>query len=286
MATSPSACLNCGAALTGGYCARCGQKAVNPDPTLKGFLHETTHELTHWDGKIPATLKTLFLRPGVLTVDLLEGRRARWLTPLRVYLICSLAFFGGRVLLDEMGLRTLREMARVTLEQEDRIPGGPLTAEQRERIAQAPLGRILGVERLERAIADSKRLNREFDAVIPRAVFILLPLFALLTNVAWRKVQPRYPAHLYLALHIHAALFGALFLFSIIAGLLRSDGAALVAWLVFVCYSIWYGLTSFRRVFREAWPNTLLKAVAVGVAYWLCVAVVALSFLAFTVLRI
>jgi hypothetical protein len=65
MAGSTSAvCLNCGAALSGAYCARCGQKSTQPDLTLGGFLHETTHELTHWDGKIPATLKTLLLKPG------------------------------------------------------------------------------------------------------------------------------------------------------------------------------------------------------------------------------
>ena len=111
MASSlPAACLNCGAALTGAYCARCGQKATRPDLTLGGFLHETTHELAHWDGKVPATLKTLFLKPGQLTIDFLAGRRARWLSPLRVYLICSVAFFGGRLVLEEMGLRTLRDI--------------------------------------------------------------------------------------------------------------------------------------------------------------------------------
>src|SRR4051794_38334780 len=73
-------CLNCGAPLGGPYCAICGQKDPKPDLTLREFVHETTHELTDWDGKVPRTLKALVLRPGLLTIDYLSGRRARWLT--------------------------------------------------------------------------------------------------------------------------------------------------------------------------------------------------------------
>src|ERR1043166_7512458 len=46
-------CLNCGSPLTGEYCASCGQRRPHPDPTLREFVHETTHELTDWDGKVP-----------------------------------------------------------------------------------------------------------------------------------------------------------------------------------------------------------------------------------------
>ena len=82
MTESPTAaCLNCGRPLSGPYCAGCGQKKRDTDPTLREFLHETTAELAQWDGKIPGTLKTLFLKPGALTLDFLAGRRARWLSP-------------------------------------------------------------------------------------------------------------------------------------------------------------------------------------------------------------
>jgi hypothetical protein len=281
MPTTPS-CLNCGAALTGAYCAQCGQKAVNPDPTLKGFAHETTHELVHWDGKIPATLKTLFLRPGVLTVDFLEGRRARWLMPLRVYLICSLAFFGGRVLIDELGLRSTREMAGVSI----RGTGtGPLTPEERERVAEGLPARIFGVERLERAAADPKRFNRQFEQALPRAMFILLPVFALLTNLAWKTVHPRYPAHLYVALHLHAVAFGGMLLLSLVAGLSGSAALASLAGIAFLTYLVWYFLTTLQRVFHDSWPRTIFKAAMVGGVYGICLFLVGMSLLAYAVSR-
>jgi hypothetical protein len=279
----PAACLNCGAALTGAYCARCGQKAARADLTLSGFLHETTHELTHLDGKVPATLKTLFLKPGQLTIDFLAGRRARWLSPLRVYLICSVAFFGGRLVLEEMGLRTLRDMAQVSLDH--RTTTGPLTAEERAQLESGPLGRIFGADRLERAAADPKRLNRAINASLPRAMFVLLPIFALLTNLAWRKARPGYPAHLYAALHIHAAVFGAMLIFAMAVGFIPSDSVASVVFAVWLGYVVWYGLTALRHVFGDSWPLTLFKAAAVGIVYWVCFSAVALGLLAYQVLR-
>jgi Protein of unknown function (DUF3667) len=284
-ASLPAACLNCGATLTGAYCARCGQKAARPNLTLGAFLRETTQELTNWDGKVPATLRTLFLRPGRLTIDFLAGRRARWLTPLRVYLICSVALFAGRVLVDELGLRPMREMAGVSLERPDGATG-PLTPEERQQISEGLPGRILGVERLERALMDSRQFNRAFESTLPRAMFILLPVFALLTNLAWRRVRPRYPAHLYVALHIHAAIFGAMLILSIIVGFTRSDAIANALGLAFLGYVVWYGLTVFRRVFGDPWPQTILKGVAIAFIYFLCFIVVAMMLLVYAVSQI
>ncbi len=285
VASSSVSCLNCGATLAGPYCARCGQKAAHNDLTLGGFLHETTHELTHWDGKIPSTLKTLFLKPGQLTLDFLSGRRARWLAPLRVYLICSLAFFGGRVLLEEIGLHTTREMVGMSLTNDDGTPVRTLTAEEREQLENGPLGRIFGAERLERAVLDSKDVNRKFDAAIPRAMFVLLPIFALLTNLAWRKARPGYPAHLYAALHIHSVIFGALLVFSIVAGMIGSAAIGTILFLLFVGYIVWYCLSAFRLVFRDTWPKTIVKSAVVGGVYLACLALVGFGFLAYTMLR-
>ena len=45
------------------------------------------------DARLWRTLKLLFLRPGQLTVEFLEGRRARYLPPFRLYLISSVLLF-------------------------------------------------------------------------------------------------------------------------------------------------------------------------------------------------
>jgi hypothetical protein len=75
-----TACANCGASLSGVYCATCGQKAAPLDPTVGDFLHDLVHEIAHVDGKIVRSVRLLLTKPGFLTREYVEGRRA----PLRL----------------------------------------------------------------------------------------------------------------------------------------------------------------------------------------------------------
>jgi hypothetical protein len=282
-ASSSAACLNCGAPLAGAYCSRCGQKVARPDLTLAGFLHETTHELTHWDGKIPATLKTLLLRPGLLTRDFLEGRRVRWLAPFRVYLICSVAFFASKPVVEAITHRSARAVAGVTINADD--GSRTLTPEARQQLAEGLPARIFGIERLEAAAAQGPRLNRELDAAFPKAMFVLLPVFAVLTHLAWRKTRPGYPAHLYVALHIHAAVFAAMTILAIVIGFIPSDTVAAIASVVFIVYVGWYGLVALHWIFEDSWPKSIAKSVAVAAVYFLCVGVVSFALLIYAITR-
>ena len=59
------ACLNCGAQLSGPYCAQCGQQA-HVHRTLAAIWHDILHSVLHFDGKFWRTLPLLTLRPGEL----------------------------------------------------------------------------------------------------------------------------------------------------------------------------------------------------------------------------
>jgi hypothetical protein len=278
--TEPGACLNCGAELTGPYCASCGQKTPHVDVDLREFLQEATHELTNWEGKVPHTLKALFLQPGLLTLDFLAGRRARWLSPLRLYLICSLAYFVSDPLVESITHRSARELAKITVTS----PDGRLTLspEGREQIEGSQIGRIFGRERLERAIANYGEFDHALDTAYPKAMFLLLPLFALLTNVAWRDKMPRYPAHLYLALHLHAAWFGALAISTVVT-VFASTTWLIMFGFVALAYSVGYGLFALRRVFDESWGRTIAKAAAIGAVYSAFLYAVSLGMLGYAI---
>ena len=84
-----SQCANCGAALEGKYCSQCGQKVAPLNPTLGEFLHDLFHEIAHVDGKIITTLRYLITRPGFLSLEHFDGRRARYVAPIRLYLLLS-----------------------------------------------------------------------------------------------------------------------------------------------------------------------------------------------------
>lgn len=86
-------CLNCGAVLVGQYCGQCGQRATNRLISLWELMRDAFGDLFELDSRLWRTLVPLLVRPGLLTRDYLEGRRARYMPPFRMYLILSLIFF-------------------------------------------------------------------------------------------------------------------------------------------------------------------------------------------------
>ncbi len=86
-------CLNCGTALTGQYCGNCGQRARNRLISIWELTQEAFGDLLELDSRLWRTLIPLIVRPGKLTRDYLEGRRARFMPPFRTYLVLSIFFF-------------------------------------------------------------------------------------------------------------------------------------------------------------------------------------------------
>jgi Protein of unknown function (DUF3667) len=85
-------CANCDAPLAGNFCANCGQKAH----VHRSLLHvgeEFLHGITHFDGKAWQTLPLLVFRPGKLTRDYIEGRRARYIAPVPLFLLVVFLMF-------------------------------------------------------------------------------------------------------------------------------------------------------------------------------------------------
>jgi hypothetical protein len=87
------ACLNCGTALQGPFCHYCGQPDKNFMRFFPVLLRELLEDFVDWDSRFMRTIKPLLFRPGKLTRDYLDGRRFRYVPPLRLYIFSSIAFF-------------------------------------------------------------------------------------------------------------------------------------------------------------------------------------------------
>ncbi len=91
--THRRACLNCGTARMGEHCHACGQKA-HVHRSLSAFWHDLAHGVLHFEGKIWRTLPLLVLRPGELTRRYIEGERARFLSPVALFLFSVFLMFA------------------------------------------------------------------------------------------------------------------------------------------------------------------------------------------------
>lgn len=267
-------CRNCGASLHGSYCSQCGQYDAPPDPTLRDLIADAWDALTNLDGKVLTSVKLLLLKPGALTVEYLAGRRARYLAPFRLYLLCSVAFFllnsidKPRQDADPVGRRAV-EADSITAAMDSLARAGAVRGSGSERASRS---RSPFERRMERGVSKLKDgkwdLKATITAQMPNAMFALMPLYAALLALLYRSRRLRYPAHLVFALHAHAFLF-ALLAFDEIADLLSAVAPALdeaIAYAVVGALLVYYPV-AMRRVYGGRWGSTVARALLLGSVY-------------------
>jgi hypothetical protein len=243
-------CYNCGIRLTGPFCAACGQKVVPLTVTLHDFVHELTHETLHVDGRIFQSIRGLLLKPGFLTREYLEGRRARWISPIRLYLIFSVAYFAISAV---TGFRVGFNESHKSSGSNFSIRSIPQMSTTVEEDAHAEdEARKLGFA----SVADLRdAVNHAILAWIPRVMFLLLPLFAWLVALAYRRVDANYLHHLIFSVHVHAAWFAAAAIAKAVELLSYPVGQALQQ-LAFLFAGV-YAVLAFRRVYGRVRLSSL-----------------------------
>lgn len=204
MSDVPAHCSNCGKPLTGPYCARCGQKAQDHKRPLHTFFGELWGGLFTLDSRFWKTIRVLLTKPGFLTNAYNVGQRVRYVRPLRLYVILSIILFALLSLLDVEVIQ---------------ISAGPASqASATDSLAVVPLDSTPVVSAPDKApsppsvrrvffVEASKQveaLNADFMTRFPQVMFLLVPVFAELVKLCYRKASVYYMEHLIFALHIHA----------------------------------------------------------------------------------
>lgn len=86
-------CPNCGASYRGNFCPSCGQKA-HLHRSLAEIGHDIMHGVLHLDGKLWNTLPLLLFKPGDLTRRFIAGERAKFVSPMSMFLFTVFAMFA------------------------------------------------------------------------------------------------------------------------------------------------------------------------------------------------
>lgn len=157
-------CLNCGTALLGPHCHECGQ-AGHVHRSLGAIGHEILHGVAHFEGKLWRTLPMLAWRPGELTRRYIAGERARFVSPMAIFLFSIFAMFA---VFSFTGVSTPSDLSGFTVKPAAVIEQGRKEAEEKKAEAQARLAELAPGDarraRYERRIArveeDLKSLNQ------------------------------------------------------------------------------------------------------------------------------
>ena len=228
-----SECPNCQTQFDGAYCGNCGQRDLDLERPIWSLIADVIKETFEVDGRAWLTLRTLLGQPGRLTSDFLAGRRRMYTPPLRLYLVVSISFFVIVAWLAQGG---------VLLE-----PGQDPAFD---------------------AAVQAQFLSDD----LPRLMFVLLPVFALLMKGVYQRHL--YFNHLIFAIHLHTVGYLVLALMLPIENAANQYLALAIAQAVLLIFFIVYFVMAIRRVYASSWPIAALKSIAVLFGYMIVVSIV------------
>ena len=173
-AGADSNCLNCGALLDGAYCRQCGQKA-RVHRSVGAIVHDLIHGILHLDGKFWRTLPMLAWRPGELTRRYVHGERAKFVSPMAMFLFSVFLMFAVLSIyglsLTSLDVSSSGSQVRQGMEQARSEMAGELAelAEDRAAVARGEVVRHRGqpqsAAQVDARIADTRNSLAELDRV-------------------------------------------------------------------------------------------------------------------------
>lgn len=90
-----SACFNCHRPLVDGenYCPDCGQENNNKQASTRVLLDDFLKDYIAFDSKLFRSVVPLLTKPGLITKEYLDGKRQRYIPPIRVFVFLSFLYF-------------------------------------------------------------------------------------------------------------------------------------------------------------------------------------------------
>ena len=278
---SPAAintCRNCGAEAPGKYCPACGQETSLHPPSVREFVDHFLGNYVAVRSTLAQTLWALVSKPGQLTVDYLAGRKRRYVLPFKLYLTISIVtllligLFAGlgtegkpeeALKVDARPNGTVLSMGDASIKFNDGkfvCTGLPdrVCAHLRKRFdhSQAELATLF---------ADTPQRMLKFWGY---AMFVLIPLFALMLQLFYRNRRLVYGEHLVFALHLHT-----FWLLAVCALVLLPGAAPGVIGFLFALAIPVYALLAMRRVYGGRWLPRLLRAACLSTLYFVLLVV-------------
>jgi hypothetical protein len=278
--------------MAGAYCPTCGQARFRQeDRRLRHLLGEAFAAATDLDGRLWRSLRATMFQPGRIARDWFDGRRARWISPVRLFLLANLLYFISPGLTDLSLPFHNQVRGQVYSEFAPALCAAPATAWKCDSSGQphsaltGPLVRaVLARERAQVSrsggtfsLADvEQRYNASSDAVGKLLVVLHVPFMALaLLLCAWRG-RRYYAEHFVAALgmltfvmfFVQVVLKPVAWLYGLVlaASGQANTGMPVLALAASLLVYGWYFAATCRRCYDSRWPMAALQGLAVFIA--------------------
>jgi len=275
--TSTSSCANCETELSGLFCSNCGQSSKSRRGPIWNVSAEFMHDLFALDSKVLQSLFRLLVKPGVLTKQFLDGKRASVLPPVRLYLVISILFFFVFQIPTPDVSKDNVYIGNILLGHESPIDGAPnyqifhFGEENRLNtwFEDTFKEQIIILKNADAQLSVEKIFN-SLEEILPKVLIFFLPLFALVLKFLYAFKRILYFDHLIFSLHFQTWLMGAVL---IIYGLALQNAW----WSALSIFVPIYLAKAQKLAYQQTYWLVIPKTLAILVTYLVLIVIAGLT---------
>jgi len=298
-------CLNCGTIIQGHYCHNCGQENLELHESFGHMMNHTISDYFHFDHQFFHTLKPLLFKPGFLTNEYMAGRRAQYLHPVKMYIFISIVYFlllfktngdsnivhvneNGKPADKETVATTNKSTGEIVVDYRDKPNSwfhptskdtnyteyltnqNKLSENDRDGFFTRIWNKKAFEYREQYGNHAKEVFQEELRHNIPKMMFLLLPIFALILKVTFWRNKKFYVEHLIYSFHFHCFLFLFLGVVMLLQLILNPISKSIMEWLMLpaTLYIIWYIYRSLRTVYQRSIFRTITKMIGMWIMYF------------------
>lgn len=269
-------CMNCGAELHGEFCSSCGQRDKDLRLPVKELASEFIEILPSFDQRLIRTLKPFLFSPGVLTKEYLAGKRKQYLSPFKFYFFISVLFF----FVNSFNVSDTKKQMRNNFLNADSV----ITIVNGDSSAIAirstdsgvsftisdtvQIQKIFGRSFIEGFKSGKNNPAMFFDKIkehLPKIIFILLPVFALLLKLLYVRSRILFIQHLIFSFYFHSFVFFIL-LVDTVGEMLLPKGFQFYGNIVLLCIPV-YLYAGLKNVYQQRHWKTALKFLLLSLSH-------------------
>jgi Protein of unknown function (DUF3667) len=291
-----SQCLNCGLALEPeyNYCPHCGQENHQYIRSVNHIVADFINDIFQVDGRLFRSIIPFLFQPGKLTKDYIEGKRTKYVSPIRLYLTFSFLYFFLLSFQIPVTKKTITAQINLSDEIDNQAQNIIDTLPQKKKKGNLTIFDI----NIQRALILKKKYNISEDQIldslkvsktiinkivlqqgikignstqsevikslldkVPILMFLLMPMFAGMLKLVYIRRKRFFIEHLVLTLHLHSFLYFILSLGFILAYISKKSEIT-VSNDVLNILAFWfliYIIVSFFKVYKQGFFKTFIK---------------------------
>lgn len=269
-------CQNCDTSFKGNYCPECGQQLREFQKPFRFLIVDLAGNIFSFDTRLWRSIKSLILKPGLYTLEYINGHRMRFVPPLRLYVFISFMFF---LLLstyvnreidisDETKISITADLDKKMEENEDTNNRNAITlGGDTPDLSQKDLSEIA-----KSVTADPSRYMNSFLTFVSWSLFLLMPVYAFLLWLFFMKSQPYCFSHLVFAVNQHAIVFllsGLIISVKLLFPERENQPENLALWLIPI-----YMYIGEKQLYQKGWVSTFFRWLSISFLYLIVLLIV------------